>query len=181
MKDLIIATRSKLIVELVRQNKEKKYSIDTFRKIINDSKLSNDRKKELFEIVDLYRTLKTHKGISQENLGILFMEIASCENLFEIVPQKGLCSQNEFGKNFDIMAEEEQEKEYEKMLESFRTWFSKLEQALEQYIWVEPDILRYTLIHMIAMKGNSGYNENNVFGSAYRLLSEGILINEEVK
>lgn len=175
-KDMLLVIRSHLVEELVRQINDQKFSIPKMSDIITNCSLSDDRKKELEEVIDLYRSLKRTKGISPENLGRLFLEIIDCENLFEIVKLENFVSVNDF---WELMSstedEDEQDRIYRERILTAEKWLSKMSCALDQYVFVDQNIKNCSLKYMIYFKGEVGVNEDNIFGGVYSLIRDGLI------
>ena len=178
-KDMLLVIRSQLVEELSHQIDDQKFSIPKMSDIITNCSLSDDRKKELEEVIDLYRSLKRTKGISPENLGRLFLEIIDCENLFEIVKLENFVSVNDF---WELMSstedEDEQDRIYRERILTAKKWLSKMNCALDQYLFVNQNIKNCALKYMIYFKGEVGINEDNILGGVFNLIQNEVIILE---
>ncbi len=172
---MITLIRSRLTEALFEQIRDRKFSTAPLNDIIRASSLSVDRKAELEEITTLYESLRKSPGINEETIGILFLEIINCENLFDIVPKDGLCSLEEFFEKLDNQNEDDQMQLQVDLLFAVETWLSRMEKALNQYIEVDRDVKRCALIYMVACKGKCGEDETSVFGLIYESKFKDIL------
>lgn len=160
-----------LVKELVNQIREDKYIVRPLGDIIRHSSLSQDRKEELLEITNLYKKYKTQSlKMTEKMLGTLFFEIIGCEGLFEIVPIKGLYSDEKLNEKLKGLNEEDQRKLFDDIMESASRWICQMEKAMECYISVEAEVKRCALIYMLAMKGEDGKNISNVFSQLYNIV-----------
>lgn len=163
--------RSCLAKEMFRQIQDNKFVVKPLGDIIRRSNLDMDRKAELSEITDMYRiyknqSLRPTKGM----LGTLFFEIIGCEGLFNIIPMNGLYSDQELDVILSSMDEKAQAELYENIVYQASNWIKMFEQAMSQYISVEPEVSRCALTYMLGVKGEFGDEVDNVFAQLYNLL-----------
>ncbi|MCD7764115.1 MAG: DUF87 domain-containing protein [Lachnospiraceae bacterium] len=164
--------RSCLVAELVHQILEDKYSVKTFGNIIRHSSLTQDRKLELSEITETYRKYKNQSlKPTEAMLGNLFLEMIGCEGLFDIIPQKGLYSDQALCEKLEQTHVNEEKELYNQIVSNAQTWLIRFESAMEQYITVDPDVKRVAVKYMLSVKGSSGKDITSVFGQLYNLLS----------
>lgn len=163
--------RSCLAEELFRQIREKRYVVKPLGDLIRRSNLDSDRKIELFEIIESYKNYKSQSmELTSEMIGKLFMEIIGCENLFDIIPTDGLYSDRELSREIDSMDDDEQAALCKRILSRAQVWLMQMENAIEEYVSVEPTVRRCALKYMLGVKGHQGENVDNVFGQLYKLL-----------
>ena len=167
----VMYIRSCLVNELVRQIKEERFAVKPLGDIIRRSNLDSDRKLELSEITESYRNYKTlNPKMTSEILGKLFMEIIGCENLFDIIPVNGLYSDKMLVEKIEGMEKEAQGRLCKSILQRAQIWLMQMENAMEEYVSVEPEAKRCALKYMLGAKGEEGENMDSVFGQLYRLL-----------
>lgn len=176
--DLLVVIRSRMVEELVRQIRVQKFSVPAMREIIRNCALTDDRKKELIEIVDLYGALKKPRGISAEDLGRLFMEIIGCENLFDIIPTDGLHTNAEITQFVEENSDNEQGIFHDKIEKAINLWLMRMETALEQYLSVDSDIKRCALTHMLAFKSELGKDDHSIFAPLYIMIPDEVSLEE---
>lgn len=164
--------RSCLVNELVRQIHEDRFAVKPFGDIIRRCSLDADRKIELSEITESYRKYKNQSlKLNHEMIGKLFMEIIGCENLFDVIPTKGLYSIQALSNELDGIVEPDEKRALcRKITDRAQTWLMQMENALEEYVSVEPENRRCALKYMLGVKGEEGENIVNVFGQLYNLL-----------
>ncbi len=169
--------RSCLVNELAKQILEDKYSVSPFGTIIRKSKLSPDRRLELSEITESYRKYKTQNlKPTPKMLGMLFMEIIGCEGLFDIIPVDGLYSDIELSKKLDQLKNDEEKSTLrDSIVANAQRWLNQIEKALEQYIYVEPDIKYGALLYMVGAISDCGEDMTSVFGSLFNLMIQNII------
>ena len=168
--------RSCLVEELVNQIKEQKFSVKPMSDIIRHSNLNYDRKEELNELIEIYKRVKNAALVpSKENLGMVFMKIINCENLFSIIPQQGLYSNNSLSKKLDKLSAEKQQELKEAIIKSAEKWIRELSRAIEYYISVDQDVKKCAIEYMLYVKGNGGKDNESVFASLYNLLTWNVI------
>lgn len=166
--------KSCLVSELVRQICEDKYAVKPLSDIIRRSGLDSDRRLELSEITESYRNYKKQSlKLTSEMSGRLFMEITGCRGLFDIIPKDGLYSDKELCAEIENMEEEEKARLGSEIIARAQIWLMQTENAMEQYISVEPHVKRCALRYMLGIMGENGKNEKSVFGQLYNLLAWG--------
>ena len=170
----VMYVRSCLVNELVRQIEEDRYVVKPLGDIIRRSSLDSDRKLELSEITESYRTYKNQcLKLTPVMLGKLFLEIVGCGNLFDIIPVQGLYSDKALNAEIQGMDEEEQGKLCGRILRRAQIWLMQIENAMEQYVSVEPEARRCALKYMLGVMGEEGEDVDSVFGQLYNLLMWG--------
>lgn len=166
--------KSCLVNELVRQIQEDRFNVKPFSDIIRRSGLEPDRKAELMEITETYRTYKSQSlKPTPDMLGRLLMETIGCQGLFDIIPQDGLYSDQTLYEKLKGLDEEEQGELYKKIIAQTKVWLMRMESAIEQYVSVEADVRRCALTYMLGVMGEQGEDVSSVFGQLYRLLQWG--------
>lgn len=172
-KGMISYVKSCLVQELVNQIKEERFAVRPLGDIIRRSSLAQDRKDELCEITELYKKYKTQSlKLTDNMIGNLFFEIIGCEGLFDIIPTTGLYSDESLNQKLAKVDESVHEKIFDEIMASTTRWLFQMENAMERYISVEPDIKRCALMYMLAVKGESGKNISNIFSQLYNLTTE---------
>lgn len=167
----VMYVRSCLVSELVRQTEEDHYVVKPLGDIIRRSNLDSDRKVELSEITESYRRYKSQcLKLTPVMLGKLFFEITGCENLFDIIPVEGLYSDKALNEAIEGMGEEEQGRLCGQILQRAQVWLMQIENAMEEYMSVEPEVKRCALKYMLGVKGQEGEDVDSVFGQLYNLL-----------
>ena len=161
--NLIKLVRSRLVEELFRQCRVQKFSPAPLEEIIRNAELSADRRAELLEITELYRSLRKSPGMNVETLGRLFLEIINCESLFDIIPHDDIPSKNVFLEGYDKRDDAEQRYLYAEVIAAIRRWLSRVKRALNQYISVDREVKHHTLNYMLAFKGDSGRKSETAF------------------
>lgn len=170
----VMYVRSCLVNELVRQIEEDRYVVKPLGDIIRRSNLDSDRKLELSEITESYRGYKNQcLKLTPVMLGKLFLEIIGCENLFDIIPTEGLYSDKALNQVIEGMDEEEQGRLCTRILQRAQVWLMQIENAMEEYVSVEPEAKRCALKYMLGVKGEEGEDVGSVFGQLYNLLKWG--------
>ncbi|MBR1433106.1 DUF87 domain-containing protein [Ruminococcus sp.] len=164
--------KSCLVNELCSQIKENKFAVKSFGDIIRKSNLDADRKSELAELTELYKRYKNQRlRLSPDMIGNLMLEIIGCGGLFEIIPISGLYSDMELNKKIDSCDKQEKQELYSDIIAAANAWLLRMENALDRYVTLEPDIKNLVIKYMLYVKGEGGDKVDSVFGQLYNLLN----------
>ena len=172
----VLFVRSCLVSELVWQAGEKHFSVKPMSDIIRRSKLELDRKEELMEIVDLFRSYKKISLTLEDDwIGRMFIQIIGCEALFSVVQPDGVDSMEAFDQKSRQVSgsEEKAEALFLAQRDAAQHWLDRFEQALEQYVAVEPAEKRCAVRYMLGAVTDSGDRTESPLGLIYNLLSWG--------
>lgn len=165
--------KGKLIIALLEQYHDDKFSPMRLRALIRSSDLTPDKRRELDEIIMSYndkvfavaRTPKKH-------FGELLMELIGCEYLFSVIPTKGIPTYEEFT-SYESGSPEFTRlvKIYEK---SVSDWFEKVFDALSYYITLDSDEAKteiiLNLIYIAGAEGQVKFNRKNRLAMICRML-----------
>ncbi len=171
----IMLVRSRLAEELFQQIRIQKFSTAPLDDIIRASSLTVDRRAELEEITNLYRSLKKFGSMTEEKLGKLFVEIINCEGLFDIIPQNGICTPDAFMEILSTKDGYEQDEFIASVELAVNDWIKRMEKALNQYISVNDTVKRCALCYMVALKCQTGLDHSSIFGTIYKMNLEDTL------
>lgn len=153
--------KSALTSELCRQIIEKKFSSIPLSEIIYKSNISKDQKEEFLEIISLFNKLKSDQiYISEQSLGLLFIEIIGCKEIFEIIPYKNLY--DSFINSADDSLDEEEEYSVRENIYKYTTkWISLLKKSLSYYVKLNQENLSIVVYYVLAYK-KGGRNDISV-------------------
>ena len=160
-----------MVNELVKQICEERYAVKPLGDIIRRSSLEQDRKSELAQITELYKKYRLQSlKLTEQMLGTLFLEIIGCESLFDIVPTTGIYNDNQLYNRLEKTPEEMYEQIYKELMDATERWQHQMENAMEKYISVEPEVKKCALTYMLAVKGTEGDLQENVFWRIYDII-----------
>lgn len=173
----VVFVRSCLVNELVSQIAQGKFSVKSFGDVIRKSNLTYDRKSELGEITEIYKKFKSKSvKMTPTMIGKLLVETIGCEGLFDIIPKTGLYSDMQLSEKIDSLGTLEEKQELGlSIVANAQKWLVSIENALEQYVSVEPDVKRTAFKYMLHMKSDGGTDVTTVYGQLYNLLNDGYI------
>lgn len=165
--------RGNLITALIEQKHSGKFSPMKLRSIIKTSQLPQDKKREIDEIILSYNEkLFTTDTINKYYLGNLFMEIISCEYLFNVIPTDSIPNYTDF------LSYDSESIEFSKFITHFEKnvekWFNTFLKAISNYITINDEvIISECIIDMLYVAGKGGmvkYYQNNKLAMICRML-----------
>ncbi|MBR1814791.1 MAG: ATP-binding protein [Lachnospiraceae bacterium] len=171
--------RSCLMLELIRQVKEKKYEVNPFGKIIRGSALSKERKEEMMGFINVFNAfLEKERNFTPQMIGNLFFEVTSCRSMIKVIPTKGILNAEEFIKKLDEIASDKVAAIYDDQIRLEKSWIEKTVTALDQYVNVEREDKQIAVRYMLLEMGDNGKDESTPYGLMAFLLKEGYLERE---
>ena len=169
---MMIFVRSCLVKELIKQIKENSYSALPLGKIIRNSNLESDRKQELMEIVDLFKNYRQQAlKLSKENIGHLFLEIISCDALFNVIPASNIYNMSKF-LAIGNKSPNEALSVIQKQKKYCSEWVHTLESVLNRYITITAEEKRCAVDYMLAYKTRIG-EDGTKLSVIYGMLKDG--------
>lgn len=171
--DLFI--RGEMVRVLIDQIKQQRFLISELSSVIRQSSLSKSRKKELNEIVNIYKKyIEENVTLNEVMLGHLFMEICDCYGLYDVIPIDNLKSTYIHCENINKLEVKNDRIKYkEKMHNDSQLWINRFKKSLTQYIDIDEDDKYYVARYTIAYKCNSGKDLSSIFRQVYVSINNG--------
>ena len=169
MPDEIRSLKGKMIEELYRQKKEQQFSLIAMKKIIKQSVIDDEKKKDFEEIVGVMSRMlmKNGNGLTVGEIGELYLRISGCEGLLEVIDDKKIYSILQIENKRKKSPEWYTRKVQDELLERSKAWLERFESAFSMYAYVDDKtMLREIIQDILFVKSNYGNNR----GSKYLLL-----------
>ena len=155
--------------ELYRQKKEQQFSLIAMKKIIKQSVIDDEKKKDFEEIVGVMSRMlmKNGNGLTVGEIGELYLRISGCEGLLEVIDDKKIYSILQIENKRKKSPEWYTRKVQDELLERSKAWLERFESAFSMYAYVDDKtMLREIIQDILFVKSNYGNNR----GSKYLLL-----------
>lgn len=178
--------KGELLMVLMEQKANHKFSPMKMRSIIRSSDLPVDKKREIDEIVLSYHDkVFAKQTLNKYYFGNLLMELIGCEQLFAVIPTDGIPTYSEF------VAYDSKSQEFSKFVKNFEAnvqlWFERILDALSYYVTLENELVKgEVIVDLLYVSGKAGkvkyYKKDKlamICRMLYRLL--GIQLNSERK
>lgn len=168
--------RSCLMQELIRQIESGRFLARPFGEIVRRSALTSDRKQEMNEITNVFKSLRDkNTDLTPQMIGRLFFEIISCRALMDVIPTEGILSPMELYHALDDNGTENPEEVYVNQIQLCNVWVERVIEALDLYVNVERQEKLVAIRYMLAEMGMNGTNETSAYGLLSHLMNEGLL------
>lgn len=170
---LLRSVKGNIVIELINQYYNNRFSPMKIRSIIKRSELTADKKREMDEIVLSYNEkIFSQKNCDRKYFGQLLMDLVECDHLFEIIPTTGIPTYTEF------LEYDENSKEFRDLVneyeEGMEVWFEKIFNALSLYVTIDSEKIKTELIlfliYIAGVGGQIKYNRNNKLAMICRML-----------
>ena len=168
MPDEICLLKGRMLTELYRQQEKRAFSLIAMKKIIRESPIDDEKKRDFEDMVALMNQmlLKRADGLAADEVGRLYLLIAGCEGLLDVIDDKQIYT------NRQLEAKHKKDPEWfttervKNLHKHSRQWLARFQAAFHHYAFVEDDgIVREIIQSILYEKSDGGKN-----GSKYHLL-----------
>lgn len=169
MLDEIRLLKGRMIMEIYRQKHEKAFSPIAMKKLVRQSLIDDEKKKDFEEIITVMSRMLTEstQGLSLEEIGQLYLTISDCEGLMTVIDDKKIYSIRQIENKKQKSPQWFTDKIQESLAEHCRQWLRRFTDAFPKYAIVnESAVLREVIQTILYTKSDRGTNE----GSKYQLL-----------
>ncbi len=168
MPDEICLLKGRMLTELYRQQEKRAFSLIAMKKIIRESPIDDEKKRDFEDMVALMNQmlLKRADGLSADEVGRLYLLIAGCEGLLDVIDDKQIYS----NRQLEIKQKKDPEwftaERTRSLAKHSRQWLARFQAAFHHYAFVEDEnIIREMIRSILYEKSDGGKN-----GSKYHLL-----------
>ena len=165
--------RGNLLIELQKQRSCRLYSAMALRRIITASSLDRDKKQDFLEIADSLNALLSEnpKGPTIDQVGKLYLMIANCRGLFDVIDDPFLFSEDQILQKLAKNPEWFDEKCQAQQIRRAKRWLYRFLNAFPQYAHVENiNIVRSCLTAIFAFLSNRGNDKKSKYELLLRLM-----------
>lgn len=165
--------RGKMVTELYRQNEEKQYSPLALKRIIKESAIDSEKKKDFEEYANSFANLLAEKPGDLENADIasLVMKILNCEGLLDVIEDEKIYSYLRLYKLNEKLTEEGMRAKINDVRKRCAEWTAKFHKSFPQYAIVENRSMVEKILHSILMlKSDNGENEKSKYNTILQFI-----------
>lgn len=165
--------RGRMLMELYEQKHKKLYSPLAVKKIVRQSPIDDEKQKDFEEIVGIMSRMltKNTRGLSLEDVGKLYLTIAGCEGLLDVIDDRRIYSIRQIENKKQKSPEWFGKKEQEDLVERCRQWLDKFTKAFPHYaILDEGAVMREIIQTILYSKSERGTNEASKYHMLWMLM-----------
>ena len=176
MPEEICILKGKMMTELYRQQQKGCFSLIALKKIIRQSPLDEEKKKDFEDIVAVMNQLllKRVDGLKEEDVGRMYLLISGCEGLLEVIDDKKIYSLYQMELKQKKTPGWFNKKASAELTEHARRWLKCFEKAFYHYAYVEdPIVIRRIIQSILYEKSDCGENERSKYQLLYHYMMGG--------
>lgn len=178
MPDELRMLRGNMILELYRQQQKGEYSPIAMKKIIRQSVIDEEKKKDFEDVaMNMSKILMSHTaGLTKGDVGRLYLMISNCEGLLGVIEDKKIYSPRYMELKTKKDPEWYTEKVHNNMVNRMKDWLRKITKAFRQYAIVDDaDILRSVIMDILFYKSENGTNEQSRYITLLGCMNENVI------
>lgn len=168
MPDEICLLKGRMLTELYRQQEKRAFSLIAMKKIIRESPIDDEKKRDFEDMVALMNQmlLKRADGLAADEVGRLYLLIAGCEGLLDVIDDKQIYTNRQLEAKYKKDPEWFTTERVKNLHKHSGQWLARFQAAFHHYAFVEDDgIVREIIQSILYEKSDGGKN-----GSKYHLL-----------
>lgn len=168
MPDEICLLKGRMLTELYRQQEKRAFSLIAMKKIIRESPIDDEKKRDFEDMVALMNQmlLKRADGLAADEVGWLYLLIAGCEGLLDVIDDKQIYTNRQLEAKYKKDSEWFTTERVKNLHKHSGQWLARFQAAFHHYAFVEDDgIVREIIQSILYEKSDGGKN-----GSKYHLL-----------
>lgn len=168
MPDEICSLKGRMLTELYRQQERRAFSLIALKKIIRESPIDDEKKRDFEDIVAVMNQLllKRADGLKEEEVGRLYLLISGCEGLLDVIDDKQIYSDRQLNAKRKKEPDWFTKERMTALVERSRQWLARFQAAFHHYAYVEDEsIVREIIRGILYEKSDCGKN-----GSKFQLL-----------
>lgn len=168
MPDEICLLKGRMLTELYRQQEKRAFSLIVMKKIIRESPIDDEKKRDFEDMVALMNQmlLKRADGLAADEVGRLYLLIAGCEGLLDVIDDKQIYTNRQLEAKYKKDPEWFTTERVKNLHKHSGQWLARFQAAFHHYAFVEDDgIVREIIQSILYEKSDGGKN-----GSKYHLL-----------
>lgn len=168
MPDEICLLKGRMLTELYRQQEKRAFSLIAMKKIIRESPIDDEKKRDFEDMVALMNQmlLKRADGLAADEVGRLYLLIAGCEGLLDVIDDKQIYTNRQLAAKYKKDPEWFTTERVKNLHKHSGQWLARFQAAFHHYAFVEDDgIVREIIQSILYEKSDGGKN-----GSKYHLL-----------
>ncbi len=168
MPDEICSLKGRMLTELYRQQQKGAFSLIAMKKIIRESPIDDEKKRDFEDIVAVMNQLllKRADGLQEEEVGRMYLLISGCEGLLDVIDDKQIYSDRQLNAKRKKEPDWFTKERMTALVERSRQWLARFQTAFHHYAYVEDGtIVREIIRGILYEKSDCGKN-----GSKFQLL-----------
>lgn len=168
MPDEICLLKGRMLTELYRQQEKRAFSLIAMKKIIRESPIDDEKKRDFEDMVALMNQmlLKRADGLAADEVGRRYLLIAGCEGLLDVIDDKQIYTNRQLEAKYKKDPEWFTTERVKNLHKHSGQWLARFQAAFHHYAFVEDDgIVREIIQSILYEKSDGGKN-----GSKYHLL-----------
>ena len=137
--DALRSLRGQMTVELYHQGEAGQYSAINFKKLIRQSELDVEKRRDFEEIGNAISQLLLEKpdGLTAADRAVLYLQILNCEELLEVIADRGILSEEELKRRLRKDASAFDPAAREALWACCARWRKRILQAFPNYAYVD--------------------------------------------
>lgn len=176
MPEELCLLRGKMLIEVYEQMQQKRYSPLAVRKIIRQSLIDEDKKKDFDEIVSVMSKMlaENSQSLSREELGKLYLMIAGCEGLLVVLEDRRIYCTRQIELKLQTSPNWFTEKEEKALITRCQVWLQRFMTAFSKYAIVgETEIVREIVRTILYTKSDQGRNQLSKYQTILNYMNMG--------
>lgn len=177
MPDEICLLKGRMLTELYWQQEKRAFSLIAMKKIIRESPIDDEKKRDFEDMVALMNQmlLKRADGLSADQVGRLYLLIAGCEGLLDVIDDKQIYT----NRQLEIKQKKDPEwftaERVRNLHEHSRQWLARFQAAFHHYAFVEDENIVREIIRSILYEKSDGGKDGSKYHLLYDLMGNGTI------
>ncbi len=158
--------RGKLITALYEQKKEGTYSLISLKRIIKESTIDSEKKKDFEEYVNYIAQILTNNpsGLSDADVASITLQILNCEGLFNVIKDEKIYGLGRIQKKESKEPGWWTAEKAKDVKRRCKEWVSKFYNSLPQYAVInDSDMAKTILENILSLKCRGGKDEGSPY------------------
>ena len=177
MPDEICLLKGRMLTELCLQQEKQVFSLIAMKKIIRESPIDNEKKRDFEDILVTMNQmlLKRADGLSAKEVGRLYLLIAGCDGLLDVIDDKQIYTNRQLEIKHKKDPEWFTDERTRSLIMHSRQWLARFQAAFHHYAFVEDAAIVRKIIQSILYEKSDGGKNGSKYHLLYDLMKNGTL------
>ena len=177
MPDEICLLKGRMLTELYRQQEKRAFSLIAMKKIIRESPIDDEKKRDFEDMVALMNQmlLKRADGLAADEVGRLYLLIAGCEGLLDVIDDKQIYTNRQLEAKYKKDPEWFTTERVKNLHKHSGQWLARFQAAFHHYAFVEDDVIVREIIQSILYEKSDGGKNGSKYHLLYDLMENGTI------
>ena len=177
MPDEICLLKGRMLTELCLQQEKQVFSLIAMKKIIRESPIDNEKKRDFEDILVTMNQmlLKRADGLSAKEVGRLYLLIAGCDGLLDVIDDKQIYTNRQLEIKHKKDPEWFTDERTRSLIMHSRQWLARFQAAFHHYAFVEDAAIVREIIQSILYEKSDGGKNGSKYHLLYDLMKNGTL------